>query len=480
MVQVVLLGLEWGSTAYYGGPASDMGVQYLEYKIDPEESTLLKKFGRDHPIITDPDSIGTKGYYAFRSVYINGQNVDVNLTSFLSYNFSDMGKKLKVELVFGATTYSVAFLLLLVWFFAAAYFYVNPLGSCKHQLRFWRDYSLISIKKGDFAIEEVLNEVIQEDTLKFQLRRFVRDEDRIQFESTGFSCLHSQISEVCVSERPLIIDNQTIYVPSSQLQLTKKVKLYGEVIAHHQVSPVQIVAGEQSANSSVPACHVTHDVPAVVFSGRGLAGNMYHEISEMIIPLFITTRHFRSQVKFVITDFNPKWVKKYSKVLESLSGYDVINPAENGTVHCFPGGVMGLKYYGLMALNSSDLPGGYSMADFRKFLRESYSLKYENVVQIKRERPVLLLISRKNSRVFLNELEMVALMEEIGFEVVVVRPSGMSNLAKFTRVVNTCSVMVGAHGAGLTNEVFLPSGAVMVQVVLLGVGFDHLLWWTGK
>ncbi|KAK1581675.1 hypothetical protein Q3G72_007946 [Acer saccharum] len=390
-----------------------------------------------------------------------------------------MGKKLKVELVFGATTYSVAFLLLLVWLFAAAYFYVNPLGSCKHQLRFWRDYSLISIKKGDFAIEEVLNEVIQEDTLKFQLRRFVRDEDLIQFENTGFSCLHSQISEVCVSERPLIIDNQTIYVPSSQLQLTKKVKLYGEVIAHHRVSPVQIVAGEQSANSSVPACHVTHEVPAVVFSGRGLAGNMYHEISEMIIPLFITTRHFRSQVKFVITDFNPKWVKKYSKVLESLSGYDVINPAENGTVHCFPGGVIGLKYYGMMALNSSDLPGGYSMADFRKFLRESYSLKYENVVQIKRERPVLLLISRKNSRVFLNELEMVALMEEIGFEVVVVRPSGMSNLAKFARVVNTCSVMVGAHGAGLTNEVFLPSGAVMVQVVLLGLEWVSTAYFGG-
>ncbi|KAK2639800.1 hypothetical protein Ddye_027595 [Dipteronia dyeriana] len=388
-----------------------------------------------------------------------------------------MGKKLKVELVFGATSYSVVFLLLLVWLFAAAFFYVNPLGSCKHQLRFWRDFSLISIKKGDFAIEEVLNEVIQEDTSKFQLSRFVRDEDRIQFENTGFSCLHSQISEVCVSERQFIIDNQTIIVPSSQLQLTKTLKPYGEVNAHHRVSPVQIVAGEQSANSS--ACHVTHDVPAVVFSGRGFAGNMYHEISEMIIPLFITTRHFRSQVKFVITDFNPKWVKKYSRVLKSLSGYDVINPAKNGTVHCFPGGVIGLKYYGLVALNSSDLPGLYSMADFRKFLRESYSLKYENVVQIKRERPVLLLISRKNSRIFLNEREMIALMEEIGFEVVLVRPSGMSDLAKFSRVVNTCSVMVGAHGAGLTNEVFLPSGAVMVQLVLLGLEWGSTAYYGG-
>ncbi|TXG67504.1 hypothetical protein EZV62_008779 [Acer yangbiense] len=386
-----------------------------------------------------------------------------------------MGKKLKVELVFGAT-YSVAFLFLLVWIFAAAFFYVNPLGSCKHKLRYWRGHSLISIKKDDFSIEEV-NEVIKEDPLKFQLRRLVRDEDRIQIESTGFSCLHSQISEVCVSERPLVIDNQTINVPSSQLQLKKYLKPYGEVSAHYLVSPVQIVAGEQF-NSSL-ACHVTHHVPAVVFSSGGFAGNLYHELSEIIIPLFITTRDFRSQVKFVITDFNPKWLKKYSRILNSLSGYDAINPAENGTVHCFPGGVIGLKYYGLMALNSTDLPGGYSMVDFRKFLRESYSLKYENVFQIKRERPVLLLISRKNSRVFLNELEMVALMEEIGFEVVLVRPSGMSNLAKFARVVNTCSVMVGAHGAGLTNEVFLPSGAVMVQVVLLGLEWGSTAYYGG-
>ncbi|KAL5735872.1 hypothetical protein ACOSQ2_030660 [Xanthoceras sorbifolium] len=384
-----------------------------------------------------------------------------------------MGKKLKVEVVFGATNYSIAFLLLLVWLFAAAFFYVNPLGSCKYQLTYWRN-SLIrsSSIKGDVAIEEETEviKVVKEDPFKFHLRRLVRDEDKMQLENTGFSC-HTQISEVCVSDRPVIIDNYTIHIPSSQPNFTRFMKPYAEVNAHYLVSSIQIVAGgDDNQSNSSPACHITHDIPAVVFSGRGFAGNLYHELSEIIIPLFITTFHFRSQVKFVITDFNPRWVKKYTRILNRLSGYEPINPAENGTVHCFPGGVIGLNYYGLLTLNSTDdIPGKYSMADFRKFLRESYGLKYENVFQIKRERPVLLLISRKNSRTFLNEREMVALMEEVGFEVVVVKPSGMSDLAKFARVVNTCSVMVGAHGAGLTNEVFLPSGAVMVQVVLLGL-----------
>ncbi|KAL5735871.1 hypothetical protein ACOSQ2_030659 [Xanthoceras sorbifolium] len=381
-----------------------------------------------------------------------------------------MGKKLQVEVVFGATNYSIAFLLLLVWLFAAAFFYVNPLGPCNHQLTYWRN-SLISSSsiKGDIAEENQVIEVIKQDPFKFHLRRLVRDEDRIELENTGFSC-HSQISEVCISDRVFIIDNHTIHIPSSHPQFTKFMKPYTEKHAHHQVSSVQIVAGGGDNQSNSSACHITHDVPVVVFSGRGFSGNLYHEISEIIIPLFITSLHFRSQVKFVIIDYNPRWVKKYTRVLNRLSGYEPINPAENGTVHCFPGGVIGLKYNGIFALNSTDdIPGRYSMADFRKFLRESYSLKYENVFQIKRERPVLLLISRKNSRMFLNEREMAALMEEVGFEVVLVRPSGMSDLTKFARVVNTCSVMVGVHGAGLTNEVFLPSGAVVVQVVLLGL-----------
>lgn len=64
---------------------------------------------------------------------------------------------------------------------------------------------------------------------------------------------------------------------------------------------------------------------------------------------------------------------------------------------------------------------------------------------------------------------MIALMEEIGFQVIVIRRSKVvSNLSKFAQLINSCSVLLGAHGAGLTNEIFLPTGAVMVQVELLG------------
>ena len=68
---------------------------------------------------------------------------------------------------------------------------------------------------------------------------------------------------------------------------------------------------------------------------------------------------------------------------------------------------------------------------------------------------------------FLNEDEMVEMMEELGFQVIRVELGRISNLDKFAEVMNSCSVMVGAHGVGLTNEIFLPTGAVMVQAVPL-------------
>lgn len=162
-------------------------------------------------------------------------------------------------------------------------------------------------------------------------------------------------------------------------------------------------------------------------------------------------------------------MSKYSKILSLLSRYEVINPATNGSVHCFPGAVVGLKYHGNLAMNTTDIPGGYSMLDFKQFLRKCYNLKIKNVFEIKREKPILILISRQKSRKFLNEDEMVAMLVELGFQVVVTRPERMSNLNKFAKLLNSCSVLVGAHGAGLTNEVFLPSGAVVLQVVPLGL-----------
>lgn len=76
-------------------------------------------------------------------------------------------------------------------------------------------------------------------------------------------------------------------------------------------------------------------------------------------PLFITSRLFQSHLQFVITDLKCWWVSKYERILSMLSSYDVINPVENGNVHCYPGAVIGPSiYHDNLALNSTEIPGG--------------------------------------------------------------------------------------------------------------------------
>ncbi|CAL5341687.1 unnamed protein product [Camellia sinensis] len=334
----------------------------------------------------------------------------------------------------------------------------------KQQLSSWSGYG---------NTREVGEAVEDQQELNSVLRRLVRGDDRIQLDATGLACHSDLHTDVCVSNRPVRIDlrTMTVYAPHSFSESMPKanriVRPYArkeDKTAMDLVSPVQILQG----NITLPACHHTHYVPAIIFSSGGFIGNLFHEFNEIIIPLFITSHHFRSRLSFIITDFRPWFVRRYSQILAHLSHYETINPAVNGTVHCFPGAVVGLHYHDNLALNTTAIPGGYSMSDFRQqFLREAYNLKRQNLTET--ERPVLILISRSKTRMFLNEDDMVRMMEELGFRVVITLPHRMSNFSKFAKELNSCSVLVGAHGAGLTNALFLPPGAVLLQVVPLGL-----------
>lgn len=259
----------------------------------------------------------------------------------------------------------------------------------------------------------------------------------------------------------------TISIPSDQSVQETVIRPYArqeDEVLLQSVTPVRILQG----NITPPICQYQHQVPAVVFSSSGFVGNIFHEINEILIPLFITTKQLKSRAIFVMEDYNPKFLRKYGDALSKLTDYEIVNPSSNQSVHCFPGAIIGLKFHGHLAVNSSEIPIGLSMRDFRRFLRESLHLKYSHVSQIRK--PTVMFLSRRTTRRILNEEEVVAMMEDLGFRVIVAaRAKLISNLKLFASMINSCSVFVGAHGAGLTNELFLPDGAVMVQVDLIGL-----------
>ncbi|WOL01193.1 hypothetical protein Cni_G09907 [Canna indica] len=102
-------------------------------------------------------------------------------------------------------------------------------------------------------------------------------------------------------------------------------------------------------------------------------------------------------------------------------------------------------------------------------MRSTYSLKRDYATRISggEKKPRLLIISRKRTRKLMNVDKIAGLAEKVGFEVVV-SEAAFGGVADFARIVNSCDAMMGVHGAGLTNFVFLPWNAVLIQVVPFG------------
>ncbi|KAJ3694372.1 hypothetical protein LUZ60_009852 [Juncus effusus] len=55
-------------------------------------------------------------------------------------------------------------------------------------------------------------------------------------------------------------------------------------------------------------CAINHTIPAVVFSNGGFLGNYYHDFTDILIPLFITSHQFKGEVHFLITNMSP-WAR---------------------------------------------------------------------------------------------------------------------------------------------------------------------------
>ncbi|CAN1150956.1 Xylan glycosyltransferase MUCI21 [Linum perenne] len=81
-IQVIPLGLEWASEAYYGEPARKMGLKYIGYRVLPRESSLREKYDENDPVLRDPQSISAKGWNYTKAIYLDAQNVVLDIQRF--------------------------------------------------------------------------------------------------------------------------------------------------------------------------------------------------------------------------------------------------------------------------------------------------------------------------------------------------------------------------------------------------------------
>ncbi|KAF8780025.1 hypothetical protein HU200_001991 [Digitaria exilis] len=237
--------------------------------------------------------------------------------------------------------------------------------------------------------------------------------------------------------------------------------------AMHSVRAVTVRSS--ASGDAPPACTDMHEIPALVFSDRGYTGNYFHAYTDVILPLFLTARQYSGEVLLLVTDFQMWWLGKFMPVFKSLSNYELVDLDHDPRVHCFRHVQVGLTSHDDFSIDPRRAPNGYSMLDFTKFLRVAYALPRDAVAPPRgqrRWRPRLLVIARAGNRRFVNTEEIVRGAEKVGFEVVV--SEGGHEVAPFAELANSCDAMVGVHGAGLTNMVFLPTGGVVIQVIPVG------------
>lgn len=229
----------------------------------------------------------------------------------------------------------------------------------------------------------------------------------------------------------------------------------------------------EDGGGTIPKCTQNHPHPALLFSTGGFTGNHFHDFADLLFPLFTTSFHFQRNVHFLAADNKPWWQSKYRPLLHQLTRHDILDTDhETRDVHCYSELTAGLRFHRELVV---DPTSGVSMSQFRQLLRRTYSLERKKAVVRTRggggasaTKPRLMIVSRQRTRILMNEDQVSRLARKMGYEVVSAESDVSTNLTKVAQLVNSCDVMMGVHGAGLTNMVFLPEKAVLIQVVPLG------------
>nr|UXL82353.1 xylan 3-O-arabinosyltransferase 1 [Pinus taeda] len=307
-------------------------------------------------------------------------------------------------------------------------------------------------------------------------------------ESTLICDRSSHRTDVCIMKGDISTHSasSTIFLVSGtpesgrqeQQEQKFKIKPYTRKWDSHAMASVDELSLERLRDPAyAPQCQVTHSVPALVFSTGGYTGNLFHDFTDVIVPLFITSYHLKGQVVFIILNHKPWWTRKFGDIIRQLSSYDILDFRKeiNTETHCFPEAIVGLRFHEDLWVNPALTQYNHTITDFQKMLSRAFEDGNKRSIfqysLLKSRSPKLVLIDRKRSRVFLNQKEIVEVAEKVGFRVIVLSPNVNTPMKEMYTIINSCDVFMGIHGAALTHFLFLPPGAVFVQVVPLGLGW---------
>ncbi|KAJ3676289.1 hypothetical protein LUZ60_003701 [Juncus effusus] len=265
------------------------------------------------------------------------------------------------------------------------------------------------------------------------------------------------------------------------------------------INPIRISANQSDADQ----CDVVHRAPAIVFSTGGYTGNLYHEFSDGLIPLYITSKRFQGEVVFVVLEYHKWWGIKYRSVIEQMTNYPIVDFREDRRVHCFKEMIVGLKIHGELIIDPKLMPGGYGIKDFHALLHRGLTNEDDLELDDLEQKPKriseplspsshclnitsnsntsiistnnstqplkIVIFIRKKTRVLQNVKEIVKTCHRLGFSVQILNAKLGTPLEMIHHALASADVMLAVHGAAMTHFLLMRPGSLLIQIVPLGL-----------
>ncbi|KAJ7295905.1 hypothetical protein O6H91_Y155900 [Diphasiastrum complanatum] len=160
---------------------------------------------------------------------------------------------------------------------------------------------------------------------------------------------------------------------------------------------------------------------------------------------------------------------KYGDVINQLSSYPVVDFGKETRIHCFPEVTVGLHIHEELGINPSLMLGNETIQDFRAVLDQAYTDPSALTALLPvLKKPRLVIIVRDGTRIFQNLDQIVALTEDLGYNVTLWKPDPTTDLKQLYWTLNSSEVLMGVHGAAMTHFLFMRPGSIFIQIVPLG------------
>lgn len=191
------------------------------------------------------------------------------------------------------------------------------------------------------------------------------------YELEGDIRIHGNSSTIFISSHNSLTNSWTIK-PYAQKMNTAKFR-----------SVTSFTIKLQSTSAKIPNCTQTlKSIPAIVFSNKGHAQNLFHAFADVLFPLFLTSNRFNRSTIFLVTNHYSRWTSRYRAILEKLSEYDAVDIDKENDVLCFTKMIVGLKTPGALFIHPEE-SRNFSFGSFRKLVQTAYSLDREIIHKTK-------------------------------------------------------------------------------------------------